>query len=126
MPNLKKHARDTPTREGLLLEAREQLLYYHSDYGQCMNTAVLQNCAAEGVDFSRPDDLCFDLFWHIHDGLWSEHGVLHKRNMVLLPRELWGTAKSVLTVMQWNGSIASSMDDIPFNVIMAMPWCATY
>ena len=28
-PNIKKRARDTPTREESLVEAREQLLYHH-------------------------------------------------------------------------------------------------
>ena len=126
-PEIEKHARGTPTREESLLEAREQLLYYHCDCGQCMNTPVLHICAAQGADLTRPDDLSFDLLCrHMRDGLRSDHGVLHKRNMLLLPQEPCVTANSMWRAMQRGGSIASSVDDIPFNVITAMPWCATY
>ena len=93
-----------------------------------MNTLVLHICAAQGNGLTRLDDLSFNLLCrrHIRDGLWSDHSVLHKRKMLVLPREPWVTANSMWRAMQRGGSIASFMDDIPFNVIMAMPWCATY
>ena len=126
-PEIKTRRRDTPTREESRLEAREHFLYYHCDHRQCMNPPALHICAAQGADLTGPDDLSFDLLCrHISDGLWSDHGVLHKRNMLLPPREPWVTANSVWRVMQRGGFIACSMADILFNVIMAMAWCATH
>ena len=51
--------KEAVTKDESLIEAPNQLLYYHCDRRQCMNSLALDVCAARGAELSATDDLSF-------------------------------------------------------------------
>ena len=123
-PNLAMDSlgKDTPE---LLSIAKQQLRFYHLSKGECMPLPVLLFYALPHDRLCIPNELPFAiLFRQLRDGTWSADQEKYAFNLRSLPRQPIFTAKAIRNGLDRGGSDAASLDDVPFSLLQALPFCA--